>query len=196
MFTGIVEEIGKVISFDLRSPAARLVISANLIIVDIKIGDSIAIDGVCLTVIAFKSNQFTLEVQQETINKTIVSGYKVGSFVNLERAVTPTTRLGGHYVQGHIDDVVKVASWHLEGKDWVLRAKLPERLRRYVVDKGFIAINGISLTVNGAIRSDGAFAVNIIPLTRSITSLQYLSVGSGLNIEVDILAKYVESMQT
>jgi riboflavin synthase len=191
MFTGIVEEIGVVSRFQRRYPAARLTITSSLVISDVRIGDSIAVDGVCLTVVAFDERSFSVDVQEETVNRSVFAAYRDGMQVNLERAVTPATRLGGHYVQGHIDGVASVTSWHQEGNDWVLRLDIPQPLRKYVVEKGFVAVNGISLTVAGI---HGGCAVHVIPHTREITTLQYLTVGSRVNIEVDIIAKYVESL--
>jgi riboflavin synthase len=191
MFTGIIEEIGVVSRFERRHPAARLSVSASLVTQDMHIGDSIAVDGVCLTVISFESQSFTVEVQEETIDRTIFSSCRPGLQVNLERAVTPSTRLGGHYVQGHVDGIATVTSWHQEGNDWVLRCNVPQDLRKYVVEKGFITVNGISLTVAG---THGGCAIHVIPHTRAVTTLQYLTVGARVNIEVDIIAKYVESL--
>jgi len=191
MFTGIIEEIGVVSRFERKYPAACLTITAVLVIGDIKIGDSIAVDGVCLTVVSFDERSFSVDVQEESIQRSIFASYRSGSKVNLERAVTPATRLGGHYVQGHVDGVASVTSWHQEGNDWVLRITVTQQLQRYIVEKGFIAINGISLTVAGI---HGGCAIHVIPLTREITTLQYLTVGSRVNIEVDIIAKYVESL--
>jgi riboflavin synthase len=191
MFTGIIEEIGVVSRFERRHPAARLSVAASLVTQDMQTGDSIAVDGVCLTVISYESQAFTVDVQEETINRTIFSSCRPGLQVNLERAVTPATRLGGHYVQGHVDGVATVTAWHQERNDWVLRCDIPLPLRKYVVEKGFISVNGISLTVAGI---HGGCAVHVIPHTRAATTLQHLTVGSRVNIEVDIIAKYVESL--
>ena len=191
MFTGIIEEIGTVKSLTNSFPAARLSINAKKILEDIKIGDSISIDGVCLTVVNFDSNSFEVDVQQETIRLTRISSYKPGSEVNLERAATPQTRLGGHYVQGHIDGTGIVRSWRRISNDWVLRVSCPQELNKYIVNKGFITLNGISLTVTG---KSGEIESHIIPLSRDITNLRSLAIGDKINIEVDVIAKYIEKL--
>ena len=191
MFTGIIEEIGTVKSFTTSYPAARLSINAKMILEDIKIGDSISIDGVCLTVVKFASNSFEVDVQQETINLTRISSYRQGKEVNLERAATPRTRLGGHYVQGHIDGTGIVRLWRRVNSDWVLRVSCPSELNKYIVSKGFVTLNGISLTVTG---QGGEIESHIIPHTRDITSLRSISIGDKINIEVDVIAKYIEKL--
>ncbi len=191
MFTGIVEEIGKIISIIPSFPAAKLEVSAEKVLQNINIGDSISVSGVCLTVISFTNKSFTVEVQDETKKCTKFQQLYAGSFVNLERAVTPETRMGGHYVQGHIDATGIVRSWHNEGADWVLRVSVPSEIRKYIVKKGFIALDGMSLTVTEI--SDNV-AIHVIPHTRSITALQYIKSGDYMNIEVDIIAKYVEKI--
>ncbi len=190
MFTGIVEEIGRIISIVPLFPAAKLKVSAKIILQNINVGDSISVSGVCLTVISFTNNSFTVEVQNETQKLTNFQQLHAGSYVNLERAVTPEMRMGGHYVQGHIDAKGVVRSWHNEGADWVLRVSVPAEIRKYIVKKGFIALNGMSLTVTEI--SDHV-AVHVIPHTRSVTTLQYTKIGNYINIEVDIIAKYVEN---
>jgi len=191
MFTGIIEEIGTVKSLTTSYPAARLSINAKTILDDVKIGDSISIDGVCLTVVKFDSNSFEVDVQQETINLTRISSYRPGTEVNLERAATPQTRLGGHYVQGHIDGTGIVRSWRRINNDWVLRVSCPTELNKYIVNKGFITLNGISLTVTG---KTGEIESHIIPHTRDITSLRSMAIGDKINIEVDVIAKYIEKL--
>ena len=191
MFTGIVEEIGTVKSLTAAFPAARLSVSAKKILEDIKIGDSIAIDGVCLTVVDFNSNSFEVDVQQETVRLTRVSSYKTGMEVNLERAATPQTRLGGHYVQGHIDGVGIVRAWRRINNDMVLRTSCPPELNKYIVNKGFVALNGISLTVTS---KTGEIEAHIIPHTREITNLRSIAIGDKINIEVDVIAKYIEKL--
>ena len=191
MFTGIIEEIGTVTSLTTSYPAARLSINAKVILEDVSIGDSISIDGVCLTVVKFDSNSFEVDVQQETINLTRISSYRPGTEVNLERAATPQTRLGGHYVQGHIDGTGIVRSWRRINNDWVLRVSCPPELNKYIVNKGFITLNGISLTVTG---KTGEIESHIIPHTRDITSLRSMAIGDKINIEVDVIAKYIEKL--
>ena len=191
MFTGIIEEIGTVKSLTTSYPAARLSINAKTILEDVRIGDSISIDGVCLTVVKFDSNSFEVDVQQETINLNRISSYRPGKEVNLERAATPQTHLGGHYVQGHIDGTGIVRSWRCINNDWVLRVSCPPELNKYIVNKGFITLNGISLTVTG---KTGEIESHIIPHTRDITNLRSISIGDKINIEVDVIAKYIEKL--
>ncbi len=191
MFTGIIEEIGTVKSLTTSYPAARLSINAKTILEDVRIGDSICIDGVCVTVVKFDSNSFEVDVQQETINLTRISSYRPGKEVNLERAATPQTHLGGHYVQGHIDGTGIVRSWRCINNDWVLRVSCPTELNKYIVNKGFITLNGISLTVTG---KSGEIESHIIPHTRDITNLRSISIGDKINIEVDVIAKYIEKL--
>jgi len=191
MFTGITEEVGTVKSLTKSFPAARLSVNAKKILEDIKIGDSISIDGVCLTVVNFDSNSFEVDVQQETINLTRINSYRPGTEVNLERAATPQTRLGGHYVQGHIDGIGIVRSWRKINNDWVLRVSCPPELNKYIVNKGFITLNGISLTVTG---KTGEIESHIIPHTRDITNLHSVTTGDKINIEVDVIAKYIEKL--
>jgi riboflavin synthase len=191
MFTGIIEEIGTVKSLTKSFPAARLSVNAKKILGDIKIGDSIAIDGVCLTVVKFNSTSFEVDVQQETTNLTRIGSYRPGTEVNLERAATPLTRLGGHYVQGHIDGTGIVRSWRRIGNDWVLQVSCPSELNKYIVNKGFITLNGISLTITG---KTGEIESHIIPHTRDITNLRSMAIGSKINIEVDVIAKYIEKL--
>jgi len=191
MFTGIVEEIGKIISITSSFPAAKLEVSAEKVLQNINVGDSISVSGVCLTVISFTNKSFTVEVQDETKKCTKFQQLYSGSFVNLERAVTPETRMGGHYVQGHVDAVGIVRSCHNEASDWVLRLSVPSEIRKYIVKKGFIALDGMSLTVTEI--SDHV-AIHVIPHSRSITALKYIKTGDYMNIEVDIIAKYVEKL--
>ena len=147
MFTGIVEEVGVVERLVASDPAARLAIRAGRVTEGVAIGDSIAVDGVCLTVVGATGTVLQFDVQGETMKRAICGQYRAGTHVNLERALTPTSRMGGHYVQGHVDGTGVVQAWRREGADWVLRLRIPAPLLRYVVEKGFAAVNGISLTV-------------------------------------------------
>ena len=192
MFTGIIEEIGVIESLSRRQPAARLKIKAARVLEGTRIGDSISVDGVCLTVTAMAAGSFSVDVQEETAQRTRFALYRAGMRVNLERALTPASRMGGHYVQGHVDATGTVRAWRQEGNDWVLRVRLPAEVARYVVEKGFIALNGISLTV--AARRSGECVMHIIPHTRAATTLADLRPGERVNIEVDVIAKYVESL--
>jgi riboflavin synthase len=191
MFTGIVEEVGRITALTRRHPAARLTIAAERVCGDMQVGDSMAIDGVCLTVVEHSSSGFAVDVQQETLQRTTIGAYKPGGHVNLERAVQPHTRMGGHYVQGHVDGLGSITAWRQEGADWVLRLRVPGELQRYIVEKGFICVNGMSLTV---VERGPQVAVHVVPHTRAVTALQYVVVGERVNIEVDVFAKYVESL--
>ena len=191
MFTGIVEEVGVIAALTRAFPAARLTVRATHVTADIKIGDSIAVDGVCLTVVAHDAASFSVDIQDETVQRTRVARYQPGQRVNLERALTPHSRMGGHYVQGHVDATGVVHAWHQEGPDWVLRVSVPPVLNKYIVEKGFIAINGIIVTVTECRRD---VAVHVIPHTRAATTLADTRVGDLVNLEVDVLAKYVESL--
>jgi riboflavin synthase len=191
MFTGIVEELGRVVAIEETSDAARLrVVGAGL--GDLKSGDSVAVNGVCLTAADLHDDGFTADVMRETLQRSTLGALASGDPVNLERAVTPTTRLGGHLVQGHVDGVATVTARrpaeHWEEVDLVL----PETLSSYVVEKGSITLDGVSLTV-AAIVGDTA-TVSLIPETLRRTTLGSRAVGDHVNVEVDILAKYVEKL--
>lgn len=176
MFTGIVEEIGKIKSFN----GEKLVVECKKVLENTQLGDSIAIDGCCQTVVDLTSNTFSTDVSPETLR--IIKGFKAGELVNLERALTPQSRMGGHIVQGHIDGVAKYL-----GK---MRFEVPKELDKYIVYKGSITINGVSLTVTQNERN--TFAVAIIPHTLENTNLQTLKTGDFVNIETDIVGRYVE----
>ena len=178
MFTGIVEEIGKIKSFDGR----KLVVECKKVLENTKLGDSIAIDGCCQTVVDLTSNSFTADVSQETVSITTFKNFKSGQNVNLERALTPTSRIGGHIVQGHVDGKGKYLG--------NMTFEIPKELDRYVVYKGSITVNGVSLTV--AKCQNNTFSIAIIPHTLENTNLKDLKVGDFVNIETDILGRYVE----
>ena len=190
MFTGIVETIGEVASLKRAGRVLELTVSAPDIAGTLSLGDSVAIDGVCTTVTEKDASSFTVQLQEETLKRTFASSYRFGSKVNLERAVTPSTRMGGHFVQGHIDCCVPVRSFHYEGDDMVLRFRIPPELSPCCVEKGFIAVNGVSLTIAGVVPE---ISLHIIPATLSRTTLKDIRVGSPLNIETDILGKYVRA---
>lgn len=192
MFTGLVEEIGSVEKLEPLDDAVRLAVRAPLVTSDAKPGDSIAVDGVCLTVVDNAGGVFTADVMRETLECSRVGAYAVGSRVNLERALAAGQRLGGHMVQGHVDGVAQVLS-RTPSQHWeVVRVSLPEPLARYVVEKGSIAVNGTSLTVS-AVGPDW-FEVSLIPTTLAATTAGELAVGDPVNLEVDVVAKYVEKM--
>lgn len=190
MFTGIVEELGRVQSVELRGENARIVIEGPLVVVDTKHGDSIAVNGVCLTALDITSNSFAADVSKETLERSTLGRLKLGTVVNLERAVTPTTRLGGHIVQGHVDGRGKFLEVQDHGESWTIRIWFPPELARYLVYKGSVSVEGISLTI--AALKDEWFEVAIIPKTWEVTNLSRLSPGDHVNLEVDIMGKYVE----
>lgn len=192
MFTGLVEEIGRVDKLEQLTDAVRLTIHGPTVTSDAAPGDSIAVDGVCLTVVDKLTEGFTADVMQETLNRSRLGSYKVGSRVNLERALTAGERLGGHIVQGHVDGVGELIS-RASSEHWeVLRFSLSADLVRYVVEKGSIAINGTSLTVSAV--GEDFLEVSLIPTTLAETTFGDMVVGEPVNLEVDVVAKYVEKM--
>ena len=192
MFTGLVEEIGVVEELEQLDDAVRIAVRAPKVTEDAAPGDSIAVDGVCLTVVDNASGTFTADVMRETLERSRLGTYKAGSRVNLERALAAGQRMGGHIVQGHVDGVAEVVS-RTPSEHWeVVRFTLPRQLSRYVVEKGSIAVNGTSLTVSAV--GEGYFEVSLIPTTLRDTTAGALAPGDPVNLEVDIVAKYVEKM--
>lgn len=192
MFTGLVEEIGRVDSVEEQGDAVRLGIAATTVMEDAQLGDSIAVNGVCLTVAELGEGTFIADVMQESLNRSSLGELSIGSAVNLERAVLPTTRLGGHIVQGHVDGTAKLLS-RTPSENWeVLRFSLPPGLAHYVVEKGSIAVQGTSLTVSAV--GEDYFEVSLIPTTLRDTVFGSLEPGATVNLEVDVVAKYVEKM--
>jgi len=192
MFTGLVEEIGVVEELKLLDDAVRIAVRAPKVTQDAAAGDSIAVDGVCLTVVDNASGTFTADVMRETLDRSRLGSYAPGSRVNLERALAAGQRMGGHIVQGHVDGVAEVVS-RTASEHWeVVRFTLPQQLNRYGVEKGSIAGNGTSLTVSAV--SEGYFEVSLIPTTLSETTAGALQPGDPVNLEVDVVAKYVEKM--
>ena len=192
MFTGIIEEVGHVVEFA-RGPAAwSLQISAPLVPRGVVLGDSVAVNGCCLTVTRFASDNLWFEVLEETRRLTSFNELKTGAAVNLERSLQPSGRMGGHFVTGHIDALGTVEVFEPRGADHYLRVRVPTGLGRYLVYKGSVALDGISLTVAEA---DGdSLAVWLIPHTLAATNLREKRAGSGINLEFDLLAKYVEKL--
>jgi riboflavin synthase len=192
MFTGIVEELGEVVALEHDGDSARLTVRGPLVVSDAVHGASIAVNGVCLTVVDVKDDAFTFDVMKETLDRSSLSALAAGSRVNLERPVRPSDRLGGHIVQGHVDGVGRIVSRE-PGERWeVVTVGLPADLARYVVDKGSITVDGISLTVVEA-RAD-TFTVALIPTTLELTTLGRKKPGDAVNLEVDVVAKYVERL--
>ena len=187
MFTGIIEEIGTIRS----AGPTRLTITASVVTEDLKLGDSVAVDGTCLTAVATGRNEVTLDVMPETHRRTTLGGLRPGDAVNLERAIAPGQRMGGHFVQGHVDATGRIMSRRSEGNAIVVLIAAPPEVMRYVVEKAFIAVDGASLTVV-SVQPD-TFAVSLVPFTRSHTTLTQKREGALVNLEVDIIAKYVEN---
>ncbi|HKQ85215.1 MAG TPA: riboflavin synthase [Candidatus Acidoferrales bacterium] len=195
MFTGIIEHLGKVASLTANGEGGKLRIDltgAPQIAAEMKLGDSIAVNGCCLTVVEFGKKHFSADLSGETLRRTSLGEKKPGDPVNLERPLAAGARLGGHFVQGHVDGVGRVTALTPEGENWWLSVDVPEDLRRYVAEKGSISIEGISLTV--ARWHDGVASIAIIPFTHQHTNVHALRSGDAVNLEVDILAKYVESL--
>jgi riboflavin synthase len=196
MFTGIVEELGEVTGRDVLDDAARLTIRGPMVTGDAGHGDSIAVNGVCLTVAELlPDGRFTADVMGETLSRSNLGELQVGSRVNLERAAAINSRLGGHIVQGHVDGTGQVVS-RAPSEHWeVVRIEVPAAVARYVVEKGSITVDGISLTVSGlGSEPRDWFEVSLIPTTRELTTLGRAPVGTQVNLEVDVIAKYVERL--
>ncbi len=192
MFTGIIEEKGEVVAVEPAGDSARLSVRGPIVTSDARHGDSIAVNGVCLTVVEVRGDVFTVDVIKESLDRSSLGALAEGSAVNLERAVRADQRLGGHIVQGHVDGTAVLLSRE-PGDNWDdLRFSLPAELSRYVAEKGSIAIDGISLTVTTV--DDGSFGVSLIPTTLKLTTMGERQVDDLVNIEVDVIAKYVERL--
>jgi riboflavin synthase len=192
MFTGIVETTGKVTRIDRLSESVRLSIAAGRVSEDVALGDSIAVNGVCLTVVSIDAPELVFDAVYETLRRTTLGSLAVGDVVNLERAMVANGRFGGHIVQGHVDGVGRIASMRPVGNAWQVHVDVDSNLMRYIVEKGSICIDGISLTVADAGRS--SFSVSVIPHTWENTTLSTRRAGDALNIECDIIGKYVERL--
>src|SRR5687767_5649338 len=192
MFTGIIEELGSVRSIEERGENARIVIDARVVTAGTNHGDSIAVNGVCLTALDIHNDSFAADVSRETLLRSTLGSLKPGAPVNLERAVTPATRLGGHMVQGHVDGRGQFVSVEDHGDSWTLRIAYPPEIARYLVFKGSVAVEGISLTI--ANLTDEYFEIAIIPKTWEVTNLSHLKPGESVNLEVDVIGKYVERL--
>lgn len=192
MFTGIVEEAGVIRAVTRRGKGWSLEIEAGLIVDGVKIGDSVAVNGCCLTVTEVRGKRLVFDLLDETKEKTNLHSAQAGSRVNLESSLKADGRVGGHFVTGHIDGTARVSKWGRSGEDWELEVDVPEGLERYLVAKGCVAIDGISLTIG---RVEGRkFNVWIIPHTYEVTTLRDRKDGDKVNLECDLLAKYVEKM--
>ena len=188
MFTGIVEEVGVVAKISDNG----MTVLATKVTEDLKLGDSIAVNGTCLTAVSFDRTEFSVDLSPETVRRTSLGRLSVGGPVNLERALLASDRMGGHIVQGHVDGTGRIMSTKWDGDSTIFRIRVPKRLNRYIVEKGFVAVDGISLTVVKIGAS--SFTLAVIPYTLKNTNLAALSVGDRVNLEADILAKYVESL--
>jgi len=190
MFTGIIEELGTIRSFEPYPGGAKIVISAQIVTQGTRDGDSISVNGVCLTALDVKTDSFSADLSQETLDRSTLCRLKPGTPVNLERAVTPATRLGGHIVQGHVDGRGRFLSAVQEGGFWTVKIGFQPELAQYLVYKGSVAVEGISLTI--AALDKGSFDIAVIPKTWQLTNLSSLSPGDEVNLEADVIAKYVE----
>ena len=192
MFTGLIEELGMVTSREPFAGGERITIAAKIVTSDIANGDSIAVNGVCLTALGATKSSFAADVSPETLSKTTLGNLSSGSRVNLERAVTPATRLGGHIVQGHVDGRGTFLSARSDGDFWTVTIGFPPEFVRYLVYKGSVTVEGISLTV--AALADDHFEIAVIPKTWQMTNLSTLKPNDDVNLEADVIAKYVERM--
>ncbi len=192
MFTGIIEELGTIQSFSTTSGGAKMVVAADIVTSDSTDGDSIAVNGVCLTAREISSTSFSADLSQETLDRSTLGNLGVDSRVNLERAVTPSTRLGGHIVQGHVDSRGEFISAEESGGFWTVRIGYPAEISQYLVYKGSISVEGISLTI--AKLANNSFDIAVIPKTWEVTNLSTLKPGDAVNLEADVIAKYVERM--
>ena len=195
MFTGIIQSVGRIEAIENIGNDSRFVIDAgSLNISDIALGDSVAISGVCLTAVAFTDNTFSADVSAETLSVTTLGTLAVGDKINLELALTPTTRLGGHMVSGHVDGVGKVVDRYQDGRSERIEIEAPAALTKYIAAKGSICVDGVSLTVNEV--SGNRFGVNIIPHTVEHTNLGRCKASVPVNLEIDVIARYLERLLT
>jgi riboflavin synthase len=194
MFTGIIEELGRVRAIEKRGEDARIMIEARTVTEGSANGDSISVNGVCLTALDVRPDSFAADVSKETLSRSTLGKLQEGSPVNLERAVTPATRLGGHIVQGHVDARGKFLGSENHGESWTFRIAYPKEIARYLVFKGSVAVEGISLTISNL--TDDYFEIAVIPKTWEVTNFSQLKPGDEVNVEVDVIAKYVERILT
>ena len=194
MFTGIVAELGSVKGAQRDSQSGTLTIAAAEVLSDGAIGDSIAIDGVCLTITDLTHDSFTADVSAETLRRTTLGFLKPGDVVNLESALRLADRLGGHLVLGHVDEVGTITGWQDEGTSSLMRVSISEEAMRYVVHKGSVCVDGVSLTISNLL--DNGFEVALIPHTKQVTTLGAKRLGARVNIEVDLLGRYIERLLT
>lgn len=195
MFTGIIETTGRLAAVSAAADGLQIWIEApELDFSDVKLGDSIASNGVCLTVTALKPGTFRADVSGETVSKTLFGSYKTGQRINLEKALLPTTRLGGHLVSGHVDAVASIEKIVQTGNSWQVYVAAPQELQRYLAHKGSVTIDGISLTVNEL--TPGGFRLTIVPHTAAQTTIGQFKAGTKVHLEVDLIARYLERLLT
>lgn len=193
MFTGIILAIGKITAIEHKSGDCRFTIdTGKLALKDVQLGDSIAVNGVCLTAVELGTDYFCADVSNETLSRTLLSSVAVGAPVNLELALTPSTRMGGHIVSGHIDGIATLIEKKPDGRSFRFKFRAPDHLAKYIAEKGSVCIDGISLTVNEV--SGSVFGVNIVPHTLKETTLGQAVPGAKVNLEVDLLARYLERL--
>jgi len=192
MFTGIIEELGQIVSIERLAQGKRLIVSGNIVTGDLQNGESVAVNGVCLTALDVTPDSFAADVSPETLSRTTLGDLSVGSRVNLERAVTPSSRLGGHIVQGHVDGRGTFIGADDQGDFRTVRIGFPLGIAKYLVFKGSVAVDGISLTI--ASLADNYLEIAVIPKTWEATNLSTLNTGDAVNLEVDMIAKYVERL--
>ena len=193
MFTGIIETVGEVVAKELREGDVKLTLKADESYLEaVMLGDSIACNGVCLTVVDRTSNQFMLDVSVETLSLTTIGNWDVGSKVNLEQAMIASSRFGGHIVSGHIDRIGEIIDITEDARSWRMRVRVPKNIRQYIAKKGSISVDGVSLTINSV--EDNEFSVNIVPHTLSHTIIGDYKLNQKVNIEIDTIARYVERL--
>ena len=193
MFTGIIETVGEVVAKELREGDVKLTLKADESYLEaVMLGDSIACNGVCLTVVDRTSNQFMLDVSVETLSLTTIGDWDVGSKVNLEQAMIASSRFGGHIVSGHIDRIGEIIDIAVDARSWRMTVRVPKNIRQYIAKKGSICVDGVSLTINSV--EDSEFSVNIVPHTLSHTIIGDYKLNQKVNIEIDTIARYVERL--
>ena len=193
MFTGIIEAVGRIKAINVNGEGARVLVNTGkLDMADVKLGDSIATNGICLTVVAFDHASFSADVSTETLKRTGFAYYRIGQKVNLEKAMLPTTRFGGHMVSGHVDAVVEVLSVQSNGNSLDYWLDMPSELAPYIAEKGSITIDGVSLTVNSV--AEDKFRLTIVPHTSAETIINQYQSGTRVNLEVDVIARYLERL--
>ena len=194
MFTGIIEETGTIKKKKLNQDGMELSIHAKKILEDLKVNDSISCSGVCLTVTKLKDTCFFVQLVKETLNRTNAKFWEINTELNLERSLLPTTRLGGHFVQGHVDTTIKIKDIKQNNESAVWNFEMPEKIENYIVEKGSVCLDGISLTI--ANKFHESFSVALIPHTLEITTWKKKKIGDSINIEVDMIAKYLENFMS